>query len=424
VYVGKEFLPGVEILGLLLIFVFIANLSALAKESVVYSLAPNDSGIQPNASLVADEAGNLYGTTSNQGFWGYGAVFELTPHSHGTWTETTLYAFTGGSDGGTPMANLILDKSGNLYGTTESGGGGPCNTFIPPGCGVVFRLSPSSGGNWTETVLHTFAGCRDGVYPLAGLVLDAQDNLYGTTSAGGNGCNGGDGIVFKLSSVNGVWRETVLHRFQGRPTDGSQLYSGLTLDAAGNLYGTTSQGGTYGCGTVFRLTKSATGWTESLLHIFACGTDGNFPVAGVTFDCAGNLYGTTEFGGIENQDGYGTVFKLSRSGGTWNEAVLHRFSNGRDGAEPAGQVIFDSHGGLLSTTYAGGRYASGSVFALISSNESWTETVLYSFTGGTDGAYPLAGAIIGPSGHLYGTTFGGGYGRGLQGDDVVFEVGP
>jgi uncharacterized repeat protein (TIGR03803 family) len=201
----------VEILGRLLIFAFIANLSALAKESVAYSLGPNDTGIQLNASLTSEKAGNLYGTASNQGFWGYGAVFELTPHSDGTWRETTLYAFTGGSDGGTPMANLIFDKAGNLYGTTESGGGGPCNTLIPSGCGVVLRLSPSSGGNWTETVLHTFAGCSDGDYPLAGLVSDAQNNLYGTTSAGGNGCNGGSCMVFRLSSVNGVWRETGLH---------------------------------------------------------------------------------------------------------------------------------------------------------------------------------------------------------------------
>ena len=203
---GRKFLHGVEILGGFLIFVFIANLSALARESVIYSLGPNNSGIQPNASLISDRAGNLYGTTSNQGFWRYGAVFELTPHSDGAWTETTLYAFTGGSDGATPMANLIFDQPGNLY-------------------------------------------------------------------------------------------------------------SGLTLDAAGNLYGTTSQGGSYGCGTVFRLTKSATGRTESLLQIFAGGSDGNFPVAGAIFDRAGNLYGTTEFGGIQNQDGYGTVFKLSPSVG-------------------------------------------------------------------------------------------------------------
>jgi uncharacterized repeat protein (TIGR03803 family) len=421
---GRKLSQPAEILGLVLIFVFVANLSSMAKESVIYSLGPNNSGIQPNAALISDKVGNLYGTTSNQGFWGYGAVFELTPQSNGTWSETTIYSFTGGSDGGTPMASLILDKAGNLYGTTESGGGGPCNLFIPAGCGVVFKLTPSSGGKWTETALYSFADCSDGAYPVAGLVFDALGNLYGTTLAGGKGCNSGNGIVFKLTPANGVWTETIIHRFQGGVSDGSQVFSGLTFDEDGNLYGTTSKGGTHECGTVFKLAKSATGWKESLLHIFACGADGNFPVAGVTFDAKGNLYGTTDFGGIPGQNGYGTIFKLSPSEGAWKETVLHRFSNGRDGAEPAGQLIFDSRGHLLGTTYAGGTYAHGTVFALIPTNGRWTEKVLYSFTGGNDGAYPLAGVIIGASGHLYGTTYGGGYGQGLQGDGVAFEVAP
>jgi uncharacterized repeat protein (TIGR03803 family) len=321
------------------------------------------------------------------------------------------------------MGSLIFDKAGNLYGTTESGGGGPCNLLIPPGCGVVFELSPSSGGNWTETVLHTFAGCSDGASPLEGLILDARGNLYGTTLAGGKGCNSGNGIVFKLTPAKGVWTETIIHRFQGGPGDGSQVFSSLTFDEEGNLYGTTSKGGPNECGTVFKLKKAATGWKESVLHNFACGADGNFPVAAVTFDNNGNLYGTTEFGGIPKQDGYGIIFKLSPTEKAWTETLLLRFANGNDGAEPAGQLVFDSRGHLFGTTYAGGKYAYGTVFALIRSNGRWTERVLYSFTGGTDGGYPLAG-VIGMSGHLYGTTYGGGYGQGFQGDGVVFQVGP
>jgi uncharacterized repeat protein (TIGR03803 family) len=253
--------------------------------------------------------------------------------------------------------------------------------------------------------------------------LDEEGNLYGTTLAGGKGCNGGNGIVFRLTPEHGVWEETILHRFQGGLVDGSQLFSGLTMDAAGNIVGTTSKGGIYGCGTVFKLTKSRS-WKESLLHAFACGTDGNFPVAGVTFDAVGNLFGTTEFGGIQNQNGYGIVFELSPVGGAWKETVLHRFSNGNDGADPAGELVFDQRGRLLGTTYAGGLYASGTVFAFAPSSGRLKERVLYNFTGGSDGAYPLAGVLVGQSGHLYGTTYGGGYGQGLQGDGVVFEVIP
>jgi uncharacterized repeat protein (TIGR03803 family) len=179
-----------------------------------------------NGKRTEGGAGNLYGTTSVGGFYGYGTVFELTPSSDGTWAETTLYAFTGGSDGGTPMAGLVFDGDGNFYGTTESGGGGPCDTLVPSGCGTVFKLNRSPDGSWAEGVLHAFAGCDDEANPRAGLIFDANGNVYGTTSAGGTACNGGNGVGFKLASSGSSWTENVLHRFQGGAGDGLAPWPG------------------------------------------------------------------------------------------------------------------------------------------------------------------------------------------------------
>ena len=290
-------------------------------------------GFSPQSGLIFDAAGNLYGTASLGGTYGCGTVFELSSMPGGGWTEKVLYSFNciSGSDGFSPLAGLVFDAAGNLYGTTIGGG-----TYD---YGTVFELSPMPGGGWTETVLYSFGNGTDGAYPAYGaLIFDAAGNLDGTTSSGGtHNCqgNGGCGTVFQLSpTTGGGWSETVLYNF-GNGTDGYSPEAGLVLDAAGNLFGTTAYGGANGCavaqysgcGTVFELAPVAGGgWTETVVHNFGSGTDGVTPIAGLTFDPAGNLYGTTEVGGPSN---VGTVFQLSpTAGGGWSETVIHSFNVG------------------------------------------------------------------------------------------------
>jgi uncharacterized repeat protein (TIGR03803 family) len=340
-------------------------------------------GWTPSTGLISDAAGNLYGTTLVGGNLndcnrqGCGAVFELSPGSGHGWNETILYAFTGGVDGGSPEGSLIFDSAGNLYGTTYWNGDlSVCGTS---GCGVVFKLSPSSGG-WKETVLHTFTGGADGSHPATALVFDTAGNLYGTTYYGGkvNDCGGiGCGVAFKLSPAsNGGWKETVLHTFTGG-LDGANPWASLVLDSAGNLYGTAYQGGkisqctgrgTPGCGTIFQLSHGAQGWKTTVLHTFDGAQDGSNPAAGLVFDSAGNLYGTTQQGGNTGAcalSGCGTVFELSHvSGSVWHETVLHAFHAHPDGSNPLGGVAFDPAGNLYGTTYLGGANGGGTVFEI------------------------------------------------------------
>jgi uncharacterized repeat protein (TIGR03803 family) len=337
--------------------------------------------------------------------------------------EKVLHSFNK-TDGANPYASLISDHAGNLYGTTYAGGA--------YGYGTAFELRPKSGGGWTEKVLHSFNNNgTDGYNPYASLIFDASGNLYATTYYGGSGSciNGtvvvGCGTVFELTpQAGGSWKETVLHNFDDNGTDGFYPYAGLTFDSAGGLYGTTEWGGTGVYGTVFELTPAAGGsWTESVLHNFSDnGTDGYFPEAGLIFDAVGNLYGTTEWGGTGV---YGTVFELMpTAGGTWTETVLHNFSvNGTDGDLPLGGLIFDAAGNLYGTTYEGGVYDSdGTVFELtFTASGSWTETVLHNFDDNdVDGYLPEGGLILDASGNLYGTTVAGG--NLLKG--TVFELTP
>jgi uncharacterized repeat protein (TIGR03803 family) len=268
-------------------------------------------GVSPVAGLVFDNEGNLYGTTSKGGTYGRGTVFMLVPSSSGVWTEKVLHNFSG-RDGGGPKAGLIFDASGNLYGTTAFGG-----DF---NFGTVFRLVPVGGGGWTENVLHNFTGGSDGGVPLSGLVFDSAGNLYGTAYDGGvtSACvfvaSSGCGTVFQLTPMSsGTWNENVLYAFLGG-NDGYNPDAGLILDAGGNLYGTTTSGGSleacdgFGCGTVFEVSPSSSGWIENILHIFTGTGDGENPLAGLTIDTSGNLYGTTEIG--EGGGCCGTVFEL------------------------------------------------------------------------------------------------------------------
>src|SRR5664280_840402 len=291
-------------LAILAATLFVASTWAAAQvqEKVLHNFNNDGTdGVGPRASLIFDAAGNLYGTTRIGGTYGSGTVFELMPVAGGTWTEQVLHSFGNGADGREPVAGLILDTAGNLYGTTVAGG-----TY---GDGTVFELTPAAGGNWTEQVLHNFnSDGTDGTNPNAGLIFDATGNLYGTTPDGGTYAY--YGTVFELTpDGSGGWTERVLHSF-GNGTDGSSPYTGLVFDAAGNLYGATLYGGTYGAaGTVFELTPAGGGtWTEQVLHNFGSGTDGANPYAALVRDAAGNLYGTTNYGGTNND---GTVFEIT-----------------------------------------------------------------------------------------------------------------
>jgi|HubBroStandDraft_6_1064221.scaffolds.fasta_scaffold00165_7 uncharacterized repeat protein (TIGR03803 family) len=372
--------------------------------TVLYTFKGRTDGAVPlTAGLIRDAAGNLYGTTGSGGNNldcsgafppGCGVVFKLDPSGK----ETALHAFTGGADGGDPNAGVIRDNEGNLYGTTDFGGSGSLSA------GTVFKLDDTG----QETVLHSFcssSNCTDGNGPFAGVIRDHEGNLYGTTLGGGEFCTqyGGCGVVFKLDPSG---KETVLYNFCpngfGNCTDGSFSTAGVVRDNEGNLYGTTGSGGANGQGTVFRL--SPTG-TETVLYSFAGGADGASPYAGVIRDEAGNLYGTTTGGG---PSGWGTVFKVDPAG---IETVLYSFTGATDGGLPEAGLIRDEAGNLYGTTFFGGLASPpcssfcGVVFKL---DTAGTETVLYSFAPNADGINPSAGLIQDAEGNLYGNTQYGG----------------
>jgi uncharacterized repeat protein (TIGR03803 family) len=362
------------------------KLSPAGKETVLYSFTGGADGNDPVAGVIRDSAGNLYGTTQFGGT-GAGVVYQLDPSGH----ETVMYTFTGGPDGGQPTAGVIRDSAtGSLYGTTEFGGAGN---------GVIYRLDSSGNERalYIFTVLHMFTGGADGGQPNAGVIRDSAGNLFGTTSSGGTGA----GVVFQLDSTN---NEKVLYTFSGG-ADGGKPYAGVVQDSVGNLYGTTNSGGS-GAGVVFKVDKTH---HETALYTFTGGADGGLPFAGVIRDSAGNMYGTTTFDG----QGAGVVFKLDTTG---HETVLYSFTNETDGGYPYGGVIRDSAGNLYGTTVSG-PFNAGAVFKV---DTTAHETVMYTFPSGTDGDFPVAGVVRDSAGNLYGTTlYGGPAGRG-----VVFKVDP
>jgi len=397
-------------LAIVLVPAVVGTKSAEAQTfKVLYSFTGGADGGEPLAGLVRDAAGNLYGTTlygGSGGPYGNGVVFELDNAG----TETVLYTFTGGTDGGFPYAGLVRDAAGNLYGTTSGGGA--------YGEGTVFMLDKTG----TETVLYSFcsqANCTDGACPMAGLLLDAAGNLYGTTESGGSSnCYLGCGIVFMLDNTG---TETVLYSFTGAEGDGEYPVAGLVRDAAGNLYGTTWRGGNLkhncgmgpGCGTAFMLDEAG---KETVLHSFGSKADGAYPYAGLVRDAAGNLYGTTGYGG---DSGLGTAFRLDKTG---NETVLHSFRGTRaDGAYPEAGFVRDSKGNLYGTTEGGGfNRCDGSCGVVFKLDKTGKETVLYRFTGGSDGEGPSAGLVRDAKGNLYGTAYWGGAG----GQGTVFKLTP
>ena len=432
----RTFLVERSAMLVLLVLGLLLGAARAQTETVLYSFCPQGGfsctdGEGPVAGVVFDQNGNMYGTTKNGGSQnancgnGCGVVFKLTPKGK----ETVLYTFcaqTGCADGYEPVAGLVFDQKGNLYGTTT--GGGRLNYECDSGtCGVVFKLTPKG----QYTVLYSFCAqtnCADGNYPVAGLVFDQKGNLYGTTSGGGiynnNYCpfEQGCGVVFKLTPKG---KYTVLHSFcaETNCADGASPEAGLVFDQRGILYGTAYVGGAnycsfgrgYGCGVLFKFTPKG---KYTVLYSFCAETncaDGVSPEAGLVLDQKGNVYGTTVGGGEPR--GGGVVFKLTPEG---RETVLYSFcwqDNCTDGTNPFAGVVFDQTGNMYGTTDRGGEHDAGVVFKLTPKGK---ETVLFSFSGSADGANPVAGLIFDQKGNLYGTTQeGGDYGGG-----VVFKITP
>jgi uncharacterized repeat protein (TIGR03803 family) len=384
----------------------LASTAAAERFKVLYRFTGKDDGANPQASLIRDAQGNLYGTTYQGGAFGFGVVFKLEPDG----TEIPLHSFDG-VDGLSPDGSLVRDADGNLYGTTIYGGtpeGGAC----VHGCGTVFKVE----ANGKTTKMYAFTGQSDGSEPSGNLVLDAEGNLYGTTESGGDlsydcsyvGC----GVVFKVDKTG---KETVLHTFNSLTEDGANPFGGVIRDEAGNLYGTTAYGGTNGAGTIFKLDGAG---KETVLHNFIYEQEES-PEGTLTRDDEGNLYGTT-VGGHD----YGTLFELDKNG---HETDLYIFNYQSVGLRPFAGVVRDAFGNLYGTTALGGnsrRCACGVVFKVDRNGEG---TVLYNFTGeeSVPDQFTPAGVILDKAGNLYGTSpYGGSSYRCDYACGFVYEITP
>jgi uncharacterized repeat protein (TIGR03803 family) len=401
----------------MVLFLFISQAWGTGSERAIYRFQSGDDGATPYAALLAGPGGTWYGTTFSGGGSsacgelhkrpvGCGTVFELTPVDGGSsYTETVLYAFQDGLDGGEPQGQLAMDKSGNLYGSATRGG---ANEY-----GVIFELSPAAGGTWTETTLYSFTTSDDGNFPVD-LIIDQNGNLYGENP----GYPETNGSVFEVSppaESGGAWTFTTLYTFVGPDNnDGIAPTGGLAMDYDGNLFGTTWLGGsgkcnnTTGCGTIFELEHPAAPgdpWKEHILYNFQGGSDGNFPFGGVTMAEGGkNFFGTTSAGGITS----GTAFEFSNTGSGWVKTVLHDFNFQTEGFLPETRVVLDKSGNLYGTTAQSGiGDGSGIVYELSPAQDgSWTETILNSLP---DGSYnPSAVVLSAYDAALFGTVPSGG----------------
>ena len=392
----------------------VAAAEAHAQTLTVLHNFSGPDGWSPDGALVMDHAGNFYGTTDAGGASNRGTVFRLS-HAGSGWVLTTLYSFQGQNDGCFPFAGVVFGPDGALYGMTYE-----CGQYDH---GTVFRVRPSPAAchaalcPWEETVLHSFTDGADGGNPVGNLVFDQAGNLYGATPTGGYG----EGVVFELSPSNGGWTESVLWEFYNT-SDGFNPYSGLIFDSAGNLYGTTFNGGSqeYFSGVVYELSPSGSGWTFHLLSSI------EFPdgatCGGVVMDGQGNLFGTS---GCDSLGRPGGVFELTPSNGGWTFNALYNFSSS-DGPEDT--PTLDAAGNVYATSSGTGLYGYGEVLELTPSDGGWIYTDLHDFTGGVDGAYPDGAVLLDANGNLYGSTLYGGTGtcsiNSYTGCGVVWEITP
>jgi uncharacterized repeat protein (TIGR03803 family) len=408
----------VRILAVLLFAAaLVSPASAADTESVVYNFTGGNDGGNPAAQLIFDSAGNMYGTSVVGGLYGCGTVFQLS-FSGSQWNQTVLFDFDCYATGKNPYGGVILDSAGNLYGTTVAGGsGGDCTG---DGCGVVYQLA-KSGDTWNETVLYSFTGGDDGFGPGSALVMDKAGNLYGAAPDGGAYQ---EGVVYQLALNNGQWMQTVIHAFTGGDDGAVGSLGPLLLDASGGLNGVTELGGKYSAGVAFRLSRAGNTWNYSTLYAFQGLPDAGFPYGGLIADSRGRLYGATYFGGT---GGLGSVFELA-SGATgtvltrWKESVLYSFQGGDDASFPTSTLVFDAAGNLYGTSSSGGVPSCdcGTVFKLTPRPGGWDESVLHSFGGATDGLYPTYGLTSDGNGHYFGVTPAGG----LYRQGVVYQITP
>ena len=396
--------------------------------TVLHAFTGESDGANPTgAGVTIDRAGNLYGGTGFGGLQGSqcyesltcGTIFKITRHGS-SWTFNTLYSFHG-PDGATPDAPLVFGLDGALYGSTFYGGSG-CSS----GCGNVFRLQPqptfcaSVQCSWVQTVLYQFTGQSDGGQPGFGAMsFDPAGNLYGTaTQEGYDRC----GTVFELAHNGNQWTFNLLWTFTGY-SDGCSSWSGVIFDQAGNLYGTTTEGGANEFGTVFELSPSGQSWSLTPLHQFVNSSDGHDSFGNLVFDSSGDLFGTNRYGG---SGGEGGIFELSPYNGSWNLSVLQSFRG--EAAGPQGPLLRDSAGNLYGTSLETGNYGWGNVFKLAPSGSGFTYTDLYDFTGGSDGGWPTAQIVMDANGNLFGVTevggITGGDTCGTYGCGVVWELTP
>lgn len=385
---------------------------AASTPQVIYSFGGGSDGEYTDTELVVDGAGNLYGTSVQGGAFSSGTVFQLTPSGSG-WIHTVLYDFTGGADGGEPYKGVTLDSHGNLYGTAVTGGGGSCEG----GCGVVFKLT-NSGGVWTQSVIHTFTGGTDGSGPGSPVSFDKHGNLYGMAPTGGAK---GFGVVFQMTpGSSGTWKFRVIHTFTGG-VDGLGGSAGrLLLDAAGNVYGVSTVGGANGFGNVFEISLIQGKWQLTTLYSFKDQPDGASPYGGVIFGKDGNLYGTTYYAGANDA---GTVYQLTHSNNTWTESVLYSFKGGSDGDSPISTLAADAKGNLYGTTSDGGaaKCGCGTIFRLSrGSGGVWSESVFYRFPGVPKAGFAYNGVVSDSKGNFYGASVHGGTGN----DGAIYQFTP
>ena len=401
------------VFALVLALTALANPAAAQTFSVLHYFSAGGDGAGPRAPVTVGPSGAVYGTVSVGGSYGAGLVFKLS-QVNSAWIFSPLYQFTGGSDGANPVGGVVFGPDNKLYGTAQLGG---INRN-----GLVFSLSPpatfchSTICYWHETILHSFTGSPDGFNPWTeNLVFDPAGNIYGTT---GNGGAYGAGTVFELTRSGGGYTETVLHSFGG--IDGAYPLAGVVLDDAGNLYGTTENGGpilrlcSFGCGTAYQVTPSGGSWLESTVHIFDF-LHGYYPNSAMIRDAAGNLYGTAIASANYND---GVAFKLAPSEGGFDYTLLHQFTSD---CEPYGALAMDAAGNFFGTCVYGGSNGAGWVYELTNCTDTCDIIDLHDFNQ-RDGSMPTAGPTLDANGNLYGTTEFGGTGDCNLGCGVVWEI--